>query len=131
MTALPTSRPRARAARSLSALRMKAEISCGVKDSLPIRTCVPEPIRRLTESTVRSGAATAWLRACRPTMTAPASSSPTHDGRMASPPSSTIEGFPPATIATSEFVVPRSMPMMVSSSAALVSAGISPPRDVG
>ena len=49
---------------------------------------------------------------------------------MASPPSSTIVGFPPEMIATSEFVVPRSMPMMASSSAALVSAGISPPRDV-
>ena len=88
-------------------------------------------MRRLTESTVRSGAAAAWLRARRPTMTAPASSSPTHEGRMVSPSSSTIVGFPPETIATSEFVVPRSMPMMVSSSAALVSAGINPPRDVG
>ena len=50
---------------------------------------------------------------------------------MASPSSSTIEGFPSEMIATSELVVPRSMPMMVSSSAALVSAGINPPRDVG
>ena len=88
-------------------------------------------MRRLTESTVRSGAATAWLRARRPTMTAPASSTPTHEGRIASPSSSTIEGFPPEMIATSELVVPRSIPMTVSSSAVLVSAGINPPRDVG
>ena len=55
MTALRASRPSARAARALSALRMKAEISCGVYSSGPIGTRSPEPIRRLMESTVRSG----------------------------------------------------------------------------
>ena len=93
---------------------MKAEISCGVYSSAPIDTRSPEPIRRLMESTVRSGAAAAWLRASRPTMTLPASSSPTHEGTMASPSSRTTSGRPPARIATSELVVPRSMPMIGS-----------------
>ena len=111
---------------------MKAEISCGVQASPPSRTLVPEPIRRLTDSTVRSGAAAAWLRAWRPTMTAPVSSSPTHEGRMASPSSSTMEGCPPEMIATSEFVVPRSMPMMVSVSLALPAIAVTPaPDEVG
>ena len=110
MTARLTCWPSARSARSLSALRIKAEISWGAYSSSPICTRSSEPIRRLMESTVRSGATMYWLRACWPTMMFPSSSSPTHEGKIPSSFSLTIWGCPPAMMATSELVVPRSMP---------------------
>ena len=90
---------------------MNADISCGLYASGPIRTRVSEPISRLIDRTVRSGATAYWLRAWCPTTIAPDSSSPTHEGTIASSSAPTIRGAPPTMIATSELVVPRSMPI--------------------
>ena len=93
---------------------MKAEISWGVYSASPMRTRSLDPINRLTDNTVRSGATAAWLRAWRPTMTLPDSSTPTQESSIASSFSATICGLPSTMIATSELVVPRSMPMIGS-----------------
>src|SRR5262249_36252685 len=72
------------------------------------------PILRLIDLTVRSGATTHWFRAARPTSSRPSAESPTNDGRIGSPSSAKTCGWPSRTIATSLFVVPRSMPTIGS-----------------
>src|SRR5689334_11742818 len=63
-------------------------------------------------TTVRSGFVTAWRRASAPTRRLPFLAMATTDGVSRYPPRLGMTvGAPPWTIATTEFVVPRSIPM--------------------
>src|SRR5262245_56239543 len=114
MTALVTGWPSWASARSRRALRISAEISCGRYSWSPSRTLTSWPILRLIDLTVRSGASAHWLRAALPTSSLPSGDSPTNDGNIGSPSSAKTCGWPSRTRATSLFVVPRSMPTMIS-----------------
>src|SRR5262245_32178235 len=115
MTAFLISVPSSREARSLRTLRIIAEISCGRYSWSPSCTLTSCPILRLIDLMVRSGASTHWLRAALPTSSRPSSARPTNDGRIGSPSSSVQTcGWPLRRIATSLFVVPRSIPTMIS-----------------
>src|SRR5436853_7301167 len=83
-------------------------------------------MRRLIEWIVRRGASGARLRASLPTTVEPSSRKDTTEGtKIFSPaPSRTISGLPSTTRATSEFVVPRSIPTI--SSCSLISHASSP-----
>ena len=72
------------------------------------------PILRLIERTVRSGATTHWLRAGVPTSTSPSGAMPTTDGSKRSPLTGSSTGAPSSMTASTELVVPRSMPMILS-----------------
>ncbi len=69
-------------------------------------------MKRFTEAMVLVGSEAASARARAPTTTAPSAAYCTTDGKSNAPPSSTSKarGFPSTTAATSELVVPRSMP---------------------
>ncbi len=72
------------------------------------------PIRRLTAKKVFLGLVTAWRLAEAPTRTSPSLVNATIDGVVRSPSAfSMTRAFPPSMIATHEFVVPRSIPMIL------------------
>src|SRR5204862_6936082 len=91
--------------------RMRAEISWGVYFLPSISLLQLVPISRLTERMVRSGLVIAWRLATSPTRTSPDLEKPTTDG-VVRPPSALgmTVGSPASRTATTEFVVPRSMP---------------------
>src|ERR1700761_6834183 len=69
------------------------------------------PICRLTERMVRSTLVTAWFLAGCPTSTSPLRANATMDGVVLEPSElATTTGSPPSRTATTELVVPRSMP---------------------
>ena len=72
------------------------------------------PMRRLTAAMVFAGLVTAWRLADCPTSTSPSLVKATMDGVVRSPSlfSMTL-GLPPSMIATQEFVVPRSIPIIL------------------
>src|SRR5262245_60652359 len=55
-----------------------------------------------------------WLRAAVPTSNCPSGESPTYEGMICSPALASTSIFPSTSVATSELVVPRSMPTMMS-----------------
>src|SRR6266545_5862360 len=114
MTARCTGSPSAASARALRACRIIAEISGGEYACSPIVTRSPEPISRLIDFTVRSGCTTYWFHAGVPTSTAPSGVSPTYEGMICSRPAASTRTLPSASTATSEFVVPRSIPTITS-----------------
>ena len=66
---------------------------------------------RLTERMVRSGLVTAWRLATSPTSTSPVLERATTDGVVLAPSALGITvGSPPSRVATTELVVPRSIP---------------------
>src|SRR6187397_2388181 len=71
-------------------------------------------MKRLIEKTVLVGLVTAWRLASWPTSRSPVLVNATTDG-MVRPPSADAMtvGSPPSMTATTEFVVPRSMPMIL------------------
>ena len=71
-------------------------------------------MKRLTEKTVFCGLVTAWRLATVPTRRSPLCVKATTDG-VVRPPSafSMTVGSPPSRTAMHEFVVPRSMPMVL------------------
>ena len=135
MTACFTSSPRYVSAAFLSFPRIIAETCCGVYSFPPARiraswfsplmtlygtsrTSSPtssyrRPMNRLMEKTVFSGFSTAWRFATWPTRIWPSFPNPTTDG-VSRPPSSLMSTFGslPSITATTEFVVPRSIPMI-------------------
>ena len=71
-------------------------------------------MKRLTDATVFSGFVTAWFLAALPTTRSPSLRKPTTDGVVRSPSALTrISGSAPSMIAMAEFVVPRSMPIIL------------------
>src|ERR671934_513463 len=91
---------------------MNALICCGV-NSLPSarKRHADSPICRLTERTVRSGLVTAWRLATSPTSTSPVLDRATTLGVVRDPSALGMTvGSPPSITATTEFVVPRSIP---------------------
>src|SRR3954454_16564543 len=91
---------------------MRALISCGVY-RLPSISLVFQsvPMCRLTERMVRSTLVTAWFLADWPTRTSPFLAKATTDGVVREPSAFAMTvGSPPSRTATTEFVVPRSMP---------------------
>src|SRR5271157_2773223 len=101
-------------AHAASSLRSKAEISGGVNWRSPSITVSLLPILRLMLRTVRSGYSTNWLRAGSPTNSSPEGESPTTEGNMLFVPKPRTCTWPSTKVATSEFVVPRSMPTIRS-----------------
>ena len=72
-------------------------------------------MKRLTEETVFSGLVTAWFLAALPTTRSPSLRKPTTDGVVRSPSELTrISGSEPSITAIAEFVVPRSIPMILA-----------------
>src|SRR3954467_5617417 len=90
---------------------MRAEISCAVYalPSMSIDQLVP--MWRFTERIVRSGLVMAWRLATSPTRTSPVFENATTDG-VVRPPSElgATTGSPASRTATTELVVPRSIP---------------------
>ena len=69
------------------------------------------PMKRLAEAIVPFGLRTAWRRASWPTRREPSLVKATIDGVVRDPSAfGTIVGWPPSMIATTEFVVPKSIP---------------------
>ena len=77
-------------------------------------------MKRLIEKTVFSGLVTAWRRASRPTRRSPEGLTATTEGVSRSPSAfGTTVGSPPSMTATTELVVPRSMPIVLAMSSSL------------
>src|SRR3954454_612825 len=137
ITAASTVSPRYASASALSFWRIIAEISGG-EDCLPpasTRASPPgpettvygtiasssrtsaslRPMKRLIEKTVLVGLVTAWRLATVPTRRSPDWAKATTDG-VVRPPSafSMTVGSPPSRTAMHEFVVPRSIPMVLA-----------------
>src|SRR6476620_11574994 len=91
---------------------MRAEISCGVYFLPSISSvCQLVPMCRLTLRMVRSTLVTAWFLADCPTRTSPFLAKATTDGVVREPSEFAMTvGSPPSRTATTELVVPRSMP---------------------
>ena len=71
-------------------------------------------MNRLIEKTVFSGLVTAWRLATWPTSRSPDLVNPTTDGVMRLPSGLVMTtGSPPSITATTELVVPRSIPMIL------------------
>ena len=136
MTALVTGCPRYSSAACFSFCRIIAEISGG-EYSLPsaftraspllarttwygtifissLTSSNLRPMKRLMEKMVFSGLVTAWRLATWPTSRSPVFVNATTDG-VSRPPSGLVitTGSPPSMTATTEFVVPRSMPIIL------------------
>src|ERR1019366_92149 len=78
------------------------------------------PIWRLTERTVLSGLVMAWRLATSPTRTSPDLANPTMDGVVRPPSAFGITvGSPASKNATTELVVPRSIPTALDISESL------------
>ena len=72
------------------------------------------PMKRLIEKTVFSGLVTAWRLAGAPTRRSPPSVKATTEGVVRAPSAFSITvGSPPSRTAMHEFVVPRSMPIVL------------------
>ena len=144
MTALVTVWPRYSSAACFSFCRIIAEISGGGY-SLPLALTRASPLlarttwygtifissftssnwrpmNRLIEKTVFSGLVTAWRLATWPTSRSPDFVNATTDG-VSRPPSGLVmtTGSPPSMTATTELVVPRSMPMILLIDASIAS----------
>src|SRR6516225_4662056 len=90
---------------------MRALISCAVYFLPSISIDQSVPILRLTDRTVRSTLVTAWFLAGCPTSTSPLRANATTDGVVREPSElATTTGSPPSRTATTELVVPRSIP---------------------
>src|SRR4051812_8549410 len=90
---------------------MNAEICWAVNDLSSILTDQSDPMWRLTERMVRSTLVTACRFATSPTRTSPFFANATTDGVVRAPSALAMTvGSPPSRTATTEFVVPRSMP---------------------
>src|SRR5436190_4779646 len=135
MTALVTEAPRYSSAACFSFCRIIAGISGGAyslssaftRTSLPAAVTVygtifissltssnRRPMKRLIEKTVFSGFVTAWRLASCPTSRSPVLVNATTDGTVRPPSADAMTvGSPPSMTATTEFVVPRSMPMIL------------------
>src|SRR3972149_213523 len=110
--------PRNASASVLIFRRTIALSSWGVYDLFSIVTLWSVPILRLICITVRSGFRTAWRFAGSPTRICPSFVNAITDGNILPPyvePSALgmIFGVPPSMYAASEFVVPRSIPMIL------------------
>jgi GTP-binding protein LepA len=96
-----------------SLLKINADICCGVYSLSPIFTLWSVPIYLLMEPMVRSGFITACLFARSPTRSSPSSLNATIEGVVRLPSVLLITvGSPPSMTATTEFVVPKSIPMI-------------------
>src|SRR3954452_16619887 len=146
MTAASTDSPRYASASAFSFCRIIAEISGGEYCLSPAstRASPPEPettlygtidssartsaslrpMKRLMEKTVLVGLVTAWRLATVPTSRSPDCVKATTDG-VVRPPSafSMTVGSPPSRTAMHEFVVPRSIPMVLAMLWVLLSFG--------
>src|SRR3954464_4200514 len=90
---------------------MRAEISCELYalPSMSIDQLVP--MWRFTDRIVRSGLVMAWRLATSPTRTSPFLEKPTTDGVVRAPSALGMTvGSPASRAATTELVVPRSIP---------------------
>ncbi len=137
MTALSTVSPRNASASALSFWRIIAEISGVVYQRSPSLISTPpfwpsrisygtssmsrwtigssnrRPMNRFTEKIVLCGLVTAWRLASLPTSRSPLDEIATMDGVVRSPSAFGITSGSPASItAMTEFVVPRSMPIV-------------------
>jgi hypothetical protein len=111
MTASVTGSPRYASASRFSLPSTRALISCGVYFLSSIATLQSVPMWRLTEVMVRSTLVTAWRLAISPTSTSPVLENATTDGVVRDPSALAMTvGSPPSSVATTELVVPRSMP---------------------
>src|SRR5690606_16783416 len=112
MTAWVTVSPRYDSASRLSFMSVRALISWGVY-VLPSMSSDFQlsPMWRLIDRKVRSGLVIAWRLATSPTRTSPAFENATTDG-VVRPPSAfgMTTGSPASSTATTELVVPRSIP---------------------
>ena len=136
MTALLTELPRYSSAACFSFCRIIAETSGGEYSFPPaliraspfdarttwygtifissLTSSYLRPMNRLMENTVFSGFVTAWRLATWPTSRSPDLVKPTTDGVMRLPSGFVMTtGSPPSITATTEFVVPRSMPIIL------------------
>src|SRR5690606_3898472 len=111
MTASVTVSPRYASASRFSFCRMRAEISCGVYFLPSTSNFQSVPMWRLTEAIVLSTFVTAWRFAVSPTRTSPSFANATIEGVVRRPSALAMTfGSPPSRTATTEFVVPRSIP---------------------
>src|ERR671918_2285228 len=111
ITAWVTVSPRYASASRFSLVRIWAEISCGVQFLPSISWVHDVPISRLIDRMVRSGLEMAWRLASSPTRISPVFEKPTTDGVVRDPSALGITcGSPASSTATTEFVVPRSIP---------------------
>src|SRR5690606_11410106 len=111
MTASVTGSPRYSSASRLSLPSTRAEISCAVYFLSSISTDQSVPMWRLTEEIVRSTFVTACRLATSPTRTSPVLENATTDGVVRAPSAFAMTvGSPPSRTATTELVVPRSIP---------------------
>jgi hypothetical protein len=95
----------------LSFIKTRALISCAVYFLPSISTDQSVPISRFTDRMVRSTLVTAWFLAGCPTSTSPLRANATTDGVVREPSELAITtGSPPSSTATTELVVPRSIP---------------------
>ena len=137
MTASATDSPRNASASAFSFWRIIALISSGAYSLPPactrtsafgpsatlygtmvissVTSLYLRPMKRLIENTVFSGFVTCCRRAGAPTSRWPSFVNATTDG-VVRPPSAfgTTDGSPPSRVATHEFVVPRSMPIVLA-----------------
>ena len=130
----------------MSFWRIIALISGGVYDLSPTTTRIPSllgsfstlygtssferltsgssqrrPMNRLIEKMVLAGFVTAWRLASWPTRRSPVLVKATTDGTVRPPSAEAMTvGSPPSMTATTEFVVPRSMPMILPMFAGLL-----------
>src|SRR5689334_22527841 len=89
----------------------RALISCAVYFLPSTSMDQSVPMCRLTERMVRSTLVTAWFLAGWPTSTSPLRANATMDGVVREPSElATTTGSPPSRTATTELVVPRSIP---------------------
>ncbi len=112
MTAWDTESPRYASASRFSLPRICALISCAVH-ALPSTSTDHDlsPMWRLTERIVRSGFVMACRLATSPTRISPFFAKPTTDGVVRAPSAfGTTAGSPASSTATTELVVPRSIP---------------------
>src|SRR3954447_16505808 len=103
---------------------MRGLISCAVYGlpSMSIDQLVP--IWRFTERIVRSGLVMAWRFATSPTRTSPVFENATTDGVVRAPSElGMTTGSPASRTATTELVVPRSMPTALGMGCLLLSSG--------
>ena len=113
--------PRYASASLFSFCRMKALICCAVNFLPSMATDQSVPIWRLTERIVRSTLVTACRLATSPTSTSPFFAKATTDGVVREPSALAMTvGSPPSRTATTELVVPRSMPTARAMSSVLV-----------
>ncbi len=111
MTAWLTESPRYASASRLSFMSVRAEISWAVYSLPSISVVQLVPMWRFTDRIVRSGLVIAWRLATSPTSTSPPLEKATTEGVVRDPSLlGMTTGSPASRTATTELVVPRSMP---------------------